>query len=197
MPDILSTFPFNPPDDVPTTNVTPPDDPDALSPFDMPDPFVDRPGSLYWEVGYSMTTIWDMGIRGSPLAGPASAMTVFWRQNGVSAFRVCTWAVSCVGETPQIPSWDLGDSGNSVLLAKMISVNVPSQFVDGNQLFYAAGQYVWGLQKAPGDDDPVIIPAMLIRADLTKRQLNPADFLKYLIGPLPTPTGYTGSFLPF
>lgn len=197
MADIPVAFPFTPPVDVPKSSVPIPPEGANSSPIPLPTHFVERPGSRYFEVGYTMTTIWDMGIRGSPLAGPASSMTVFWRQHGVAAVRVCTWVVSCAGAVPQAPHWDLQDNGNSVLLEKSISVQVPSQFADGNQLFYAVGQYTWGLQKAPADDDPIIIPASLIRYDTSKPQLNPADFLKYLIGPIPSPSGYTGSPLPF
>lgn len=192
MADIPSTIPFPDPVDVPTSPTVTPPTPDPGTPFEFTSPFVDRPNSFYHEVGYQMTTIWDMGLRGSPLAGPAASMSVFWRQQGISAMRVCTWVVSCAGAVPQVPHWDLDDNGNSVLLGKAISADVPQQMADGFEIFFVVGQYVWRLQKAPEDSDPIVIPASLVRVDTSKKLLNPGDFLRYLIGPIPAPSGYSG-----
>jgi hypothetical protein len=195
MPDLPFNF-LEYPSELPSQDVTEESPPSEPAGATISLPFVERANSIYWEVGYSMTTVWDMGLRGAPLAGPAAATTVFWRQHGVCATRVCTWVVGCLGEIPECPHWDLQDSGNSVLLSKHISAAVPSQTADGTELFYLVGQYVWGLQKAPEDGDPVPVPNSLLRAP-THRTISPETFLKHLIGPVATPTGYSGTTITY
>lgn len=159
-------------------------------------PFTPPADYTYFEAGVTVATVWDYGYGFAPVAGPANTCMKFWRKRGVRVMRVATWALSCWGNPPRAPHWDLQDQGNSVLVMKAIAVGMPGSMADGVPLYHAAGQYVWALQCPPGDDEPIYIPASLLQP-ASGKTLNPAEFLKYIIGPVQTPTGHSTQPLQF
>ena len=108
-------------------------------------------GGKYDVAGISITYNRDLGLRGSPVAGPFGTQAVFWRCHGGMCMKIVSWALGMTGADPPTPSPVTGE--NEVLFWRTETLPNPEFAMDYVKSRIKAGIYVYLLQKCPADTD--------------------------------------------
>jgi hypothetical protein len=126
----------------------------------------------------------DTGLRGIPVAGPGGqTLTEIVRVHGGAGTKSITAVSLRVGGAPPLPHWDT-QNANEVLTEWRVVLFSPGKLPDGSPVRGRMCFYLYTLQVPPGDNDLLDEGANVV--DTTPPSLytvNPADFLKYLVGP--------------
>lgn len=136
--------------------------------------------------GLTVSTLWDSGLSFAPVAGAASAKTVFWRSRAASSMKVITFVVARLGANPVAPHLDTGDP-NDVLVSVSYGKPAKEYLPDGTPTIMLGGRYVYQQQTAAHPLSPILVPNSVMGfPDLV--QLDPANFSRLLV-PVESPPG--------
>ena len=140
----------------------------------------DTAGYLGW--GAVVSYNWDFGLRPQLPATSATAtdaITEFVRVHSGGCILTFSAIGVRLGEKPQLPSFKPA-SENEVLLARRIVLFNPAT-VGGALMFGVAIDAIFGLQKAPKDEDSLPYPgSLLLTEPAGKYLLDPGDYSKFL-----------------
>jgi hypothetical protein len=137
----------------------------------------------------------DPGIRGIPVAGPGGqTLTEMVRVHGGTCTKTITAVSMRVGGAPPLPHSDT-QNPNEVLTDWRVITFSPGKLPDGSPIRGRICFYEYTLQAPPSENDLLDEGTNVV--DSTPPSLytvNPADFLKYLVGPsqpVTAPAGFT------
>jgi hypothetical protein len=159
--------------------------------------FVVEPDGVYLGFGLAVTVRWVSGLAFAPLAGARRGAAAVWRASAEYSVKTIVCVAQKSHVPPTMPHIDTGDS-NDVLLSAEISASSPADAPDGNPIYTVVAQYYY-LMQTPYDmkgGQNILIPNSVLKAP-AQRQLDPANFSRYLAGPTVPPPGYDGHVVNF
>ncbi len=131
--------------------------------------------------------VWDYGLRGMPVAGPAGTPLEAITEHAPACYKVVSWCCQGYDGTPSPPDPDT-QSTNEVLTMKAVGSPFQGEMADGTIVTTIAGVYIYLLLIPPSNTDNLVIGKPPYDLSLFETIL-PADFMKGLLGPSGQPTG--------
>lgn len=187
----------NPPPTPPESNLanTPPDNAPSPAPsgFDYPP---QPPGTALISAGMTVGYASNRGLGAAPSSGPPGSPVQFWRLTGGITWKVVSAAFQSVGGPPTLPSPLTND--NEVLMFSTKTIPANEVMADGTPIYVRTIQYFYVLQVPPADTDPLY--GGVIQLDttaLTANVINPGTYIQNLLGPIPSPAGFSGQAITF
>ncbi len=154
------------------------------------------PGVTLHGAGITVAYIRDRGLRGAPVSGPYGSRAAFWRVHGGLVYKTVSCVFQAIGGPPTLPS--PATNANEVLLADAVTIPGNEVMADGTPIYVRTVQFTFLLQTPPADTDALY--GCVIQLDttaLSSNVVNPADYIPNLLGPIPTPAGFTGQAIGF
>jgi hypothetical protein len=126
----------------------------------------------------------DRGLRQAALCGPAQSESRFIQIHGGKATKVIRWAAIGWGTKPPLPSPNT-QNPNEVIMFDDYILPCPGKAADGADVVIYMGEYRYGLQIPPGDNDILTGAAAPYQSNpnVNVYNLTPQDFNTIFTGP--------------